>query len=139
MILLDTNIVSEFIKPTPNARVEAWLDSRPLEHFFLCTPVLAELRYGAALLAAGRRKKAFEESFDRLEQEIFRGRILVFDLPSAHRYGVFRADRQRRGRSFAVVDIMIAAIASAHTMTLATRNTSDFDGLDVALVDPFTA
>jgi predicted nucleic acid-binding protein len=137
MIVLDTNVVSEFIKPAPDRNVEAWLDSFPTEAFFLSTPVIAELEYGSARLPQGRRKQALEETFDRLENEIFLGRILVFDYAAARRFGPFRADREKRGRAFAPMDIAIAAIAAAHSMTVATRNNYDFEGLGVSLVNPF--
>jgi toxin FitB len=137
MILLDTNIVSEFIKAKPDRNVEAWLNSRPMEAHFICTPVIAELRYGSARLPQGRRKTALDEVFDRLETDVFAGRILDFDYAAARCYGPFRADRQNRGRAFSPMDIAIAAIAFTRGMMLATRNINDFDGLGVPLVNPF--
>ena len=113
MILLDTNIVSEFIKEKPDSNVEAWLNARPVEDFFLCAPVIAELRFGAARLPQGRRKKVLEGNFDFLENHVFVGRILPFEHVAALHFAIFRADREKRGRAFAVMDIAIAAIAAA--------------------------
>jgi predicted nucleic acid-binding protein len=137
MILLDTNIVSEIMKPHHDANVRRWLDSHAETDFYLATPVLAELRFGLALLPEGRKKGALAKACDAIEYEIFAGRILAFDQRAAHFFARLRALRQASGRPLAVMDAMIGGIAAAHAMTLATRNVEDFSGLNLAVVDPF--
>ena len=139
MILLDTNIISETLRPRPDARVLRWLDGRAKMDFWLCTPVIAELRYGAAILPEGRRRDALFAAWDRLEDDKFAGRILTFDRLAARHYAELSARRRALGKSIASMDAMIAAIASAHSMTLATRNIQDFVGLGIPLVNPFEA
>lgn len=138
MILLDTNVVSEFIKTNPDARVLSWLDNRVTMDCYICAPVIAELRYGAAALPDGKRKNALVASLDTVENDEFAARILEFDRRAAHCYAELRAKREKAGKPISVMDAMIAAIALAHAMTLATRNVRDFEGLGVPLVDPFS-
>jgi hypothetical protein len=138
MILLDTNIVSEFMKISPDMRVMAWLNARAKVDFHLCTPVVAEIRYGVAQLPDGKRKDNLLVACERLEAETFAGRTLAFDRRAAHGYAELRAKRRGIGKPISVMDAMIAAIALAHAMTLATRNVGDFEGLGVPLVDPFS-
>jgi predicted nucleic acid-binding protein len=138
MILLDTNIVSEFMKTNPDTRVMDWLNARAKIDFHLCTPVIAEIRYGIAQLPDGKRKDNMLGACERLEAETFAGRILPFDHRAAHCYAELRATRRKTGKPMSVMDAMIAAIALAHAMTLATRNVRDFEGLGVPLVDPFS-
>lgn len=137
MILLDTNIVSEMLKPKGDLKVRDWLDSYAELDFFIATPVIAELRFGLALLPAGRKKSALTRACARIEDEIFPGRILTFDRRAAHEFGRLRAKCQALGKSLAVMDAIMAGVASAHAMTLATRNTADFADLDIPLVNPF--
>jgi hypothetical protein len=135
MILLDTNIVSEFMKTNPDTRVMDWLNARAKIDFHLCTPVIAEIRYGIAQLPDGKRKDNMLVACERLEAETFAGRILPFDHRAAHCYAELRATRRSTGKPMSVMDAMIAL---AHAMTLATRNVRDFEGLGVPLVDPFS-
>jgi len=139
MILLDTNVVSEFVKMDPDGRVRAWLNARSLRDCYICTPVVAELRHGAAMLPSGRRRDDLLEWYELLESETFVRRILDFDRRAAHRYAEIRARRGRVGKPISVMDGAIAAIASVHSMTLATRNVRDFGDLEIPLVDPFAA
>lgn len=139
MILLDTNVISETLRPRPDARVLGWLDVRARSDFWLCTPVIAELRFGAAILPEGRKRDALTAAWERLETDKFAGRILSFDRQAARHYAEISARRRALGRPIATMDAMIAAIASAHAMTLATRNIQDFEGLDIPLADPFAA
>ena len=138
MILLDTNIVSEFMKTNPDTRVMDWLNARAKIDFHLCTPVIAEIRYGIAQLPDGKRKDNMLVACERLEAETFAGRILPFDHRAAHCYAELRATRRSTGKPMSVMDAMIAAIALALAMTLAKRIVRDFEGLGVPLVDPFS-
>lgn len=139
MILLDTNIVSELMKPTGDAAVLRWVDTFAEIDIFIATPVIAELRFGLALLPDGRKKGALTKACARIEDEIFPGRILTFDLRAAHQFARLRAKRQALGKPISAMDAVIAAIAAAHAMTLATRNVGDFIDLDIPLVNPFEA
>src|ERR1700721_1178116 len=98
MILLDTNVVSEGWKSKTDPRVLAWLNAQPANSMFLCTPVLAELRFGVELLDAAPRKDRLRAWVDRLEAQVYRGQILSFDLLATHEFGRLAARRQRGGR-----------------------------------------
>jgi hypothetical protein len=137
MILLDTNIVSENLRPRPNPAVISWVDSQPAESLYICTPVLAELRFGLEKLAPGQRKNVLQAAIDRIENDYFRGRILIFDINASAEYGRLAARRQRIGRPIQQMDGLIAAIASIHRLTLVTRDTRDFADLGLELINPF--
>ncbi len=137
MILLDTNVISTAINPLANEPVRKWIDGQIEGSLFLCAPVLAELRFGVALLPDGRRKLALGASYDQLEEDFFSGRVLSFDRAAAHEFAKVRAIRQGAGRRIRSMDALIASIALANAMTLATRNVRDFDDLGLSLVNPF--
>src|SRR5262249_45897209 len=137
MILLDTNVLSEPMRPHPDQAVEGWLDSQPWETMYLCTPVLAEMRYGVERLPAGRRKRLLSDIVDRIEHEVYRGRILSFDSVAAGHYGRLMVERERYGRRLEMMDGLIAAIALTHGATIATRDVEDFAGLGLEIVNPF--
>jgi toxin FitB len=139
MILLDTNVISEIMMPDGNPRVRDWLDSGSREHAWLCAPVLEELRFGALYVAHGKKRDFLLAACDRLEHEIFNGRVLPFDAAAARRSAEVRVFRRSHGRGISIPDAMIAAIAHVHGMMLATRNVRDFDGLEIPVVDPFSA
>ena len=84
MILLDTNVLSEGLRPQPNMRVKAWTDAQQHSTLYLCTPVIAELRFGLERLSDGRRKSDLRQGIDKIENDLFLGRILPFDLAAAH-------------------------------------------------------
>ncbi len=135
MILLDTNVVSQSMKPDGDWRVRDWLDSREITDFFICAPVLAELRFGALALPNGKKRDFLIACRERIENETFVRRVLPFDNRAAHCFAELRALKRSRGQAVPSTD---AAIALAHAMTLATRNVRDFEGLGVPLVDPFS-
>jgi toxin FitB len=139
MMLLDTNVVSEIWRDSPNPVVLAWLDSQPEQQLFICTPVVAELRYGVDRLRDGGRKDRLRAAFETLCTDGYRGRILSFDLDSAICFGRLRADRDRMGRPIEPIDAMIAAIALTNRMSLVTRNVQDFPHIGLDLIDPFSA
>jgi predicted nucleic acid-binding protein len=137
MILLDTNILSESMRPRPDRVVESWLDTQPWETLYSCTPVLAELRYGIERLAVGRRKRFLSEIVDRIENEAYRGRILSFDPVAAGHYGRLMIEREQQGRRLEQMDGLIAAIALTHGAIVATRDARDFADLGFEVVNPF--
>jgi toxin FitB len=136
MIVLDTNVFSELKGRKHSERLIAWLDGFLMPEVFLTTITLAETRYGLGLLPEGARKEQLTQTYRLLEEE-FEPRVLPFSTVAAFRYGDISARRHRSGRPIETKDAMIAAICLVHGATLATRNTKDFEGLDLRLVNPF--
>ena len=135
--LLDTNVVSEWVKPRPNAGVITWLDEADEDRLFLSVVTLAELRRGIERLEPGRRRKRLDEWLrDELPMR-FEGRILPIDAAIAETWGRLVARGEATGRAIGVMDAFIAATASAHDLTLVTRNVGDFKGSMRAVLDPW--
>ncbi len=126
MILLDTNVLSEIMRPSRSANVVHWLDAQPQRSIYISTVLLAELRFGLELLPPSSRRTAYERAYERVATELFVNRILSFDRTAASQFGRIRAERHKSGRPISPMDALVAAIALANTMTLATRNTVDF-------------
>jgi hypothetical protein len=127
--LLDTNVVSEWVRPQPNSAVITWLDEVDEDRVFLSVITLTELRYGVERLAAGKRRKRLQ---DWLEHELplrFEGRVLDVDLRVAHACGELLSRREAAGRPLGAMDAFLAATAGVYRLTLATRNDSDFAGI----------
>jgi toxin FitB len=138
--LLDTNVLSELMRPAPDPRVQRWADRLPHHGFCSAATTAAELRFGVALLPGGERRRRTERALEGLLGRVLGGRILPFDARSARHYAAFRAARQRAGRPVPVQDAMIAATALAHGMeAIVTRNLGDFEGCGLPLVDPWAA
>jgi hypothetical protein len=138
VIVLDTNVLSELIRPEPDPRVAAWVARRRRAE--LCTTAVseAELAYGLALLPKGRRREALAQAVARLLGEGLGGRVLPFDRAAAAAYGAFAAGRRAAGRPVATADAQIAAIARARGAgLLATRDTGGLEGCGVPLADPW--
>ena len=136
MIVLDTNVVSEGMRLRPEPNVQRWLDAQQSIDLYLCTPVLAELRFGMERLPPGPRRAKFESAVRNIEAA-FSGRILPFDQAAAHEYGRIVAARERSGRPAAVMDGLIAAIASLHGAAIATRDGNGFGGFGLVVINPF--
>ncbi len=136
MIVLDTNVISEIHARANSERIVAWLNQFQIESLFITTISIGEMYYGLHLLDEGRRKASLLSAFARIEAE-FSGRVIGFSMEAARRYGALSAARRAVGRSMETKDAMIAAICLTHGATLATRNTKDFEGLDLKLVNPF--
>jgi predicted nucleic acid-binding protein len=137
MILLDTNIVSEGLTRRPNAVVKAWIDAQSMNELYLCTPVLAELHFGAELLAEGARKRDLRAAIDRIEDSLFRGRILALDVAAAKEYAHLMAGCRKVGRPIDLMDALIASIARSQCAILATRNVGHFADLGLEVINPF--
>ena len=134
MILLDTNVLSELSRRRPSPRVVAWhRQHEPL--LALPTIALAELRFGIAR-PEGRRKSSLLR-FWTMTRDHFLGRIFSFDERAAASYGDLAAEAERAGRPINVADGQIAAIARTHTMSVATRDVSDFEVTGISLVNPW--
>lgn len=139
MIVLDTNVVSEPYRAKPNDFLRQWVNSQAPHELFLCTPVLAELRYGVERLPPGARRDALEKWVQELEDVGFLDRILPLDRNAAHEFGRIVAMRTRAGWPIPPMDALIASIALSNGAALATRDTSDFAGLGLNLINPFAA
>jgi predicted nucleic acid-binding protein len=137
MILLDTNVLSEPYRPNPNTIVQRWLNAQTSRDLYLCTPVLAELRYGFERLPSGSRRNRLENWLRDLEEEYFLDRVLPLDQRSAHEFGRIMTRREKMGRPIKPMDALIAAIAVCNAATIATRDTADFEGLGLDLLNPF--
>ncbi len=137
MIILDTNVLSELVKPVPEQRVIDWLDSLVPDEVVTTAVTAAELWYGVRRLPDGKRKSELAEGIDAMLFEDLGGRIEVFDAAAATRYADIVLARERLGRQIAAADAQIAAICAKRTATLATRNVKDFEGTGVVLVNPW--
>ena|ERR1035438_8243674 len=137
--LLDTNIPSEVLRPLPDSNVAAWLKRQAKDSLFLSVVTLGELRKGATLLPASKRRTQLEQWLAVIVPLWFAGRILPVTQAIADRWGVLEGERQLAGRPLGVADGMIAATALQHGLTLVTRNVRDFAGLGVTAVNPWDA
>ena len=139
MILLDTNVVSEPLRPAPEARVIEWIDAQPLETLFLSAITVAELRAGVALLPAGKRRSGLSQNLEKRVLPLFSGRVFAFDLSCTQPYADLMTRARTAGLAVSTADGCIAAIALANGLTVATRDTRAFEAAGVAVVDPWRA
>ena len=139
MFLLDTNVVSELLRPSPEPVVESWVGDALAPDLYFSAIGEAELRYGVAILPAGRRQTALATAIEAILREDFADRILPFDSEAAREYADIAAARRSAGRPFAPADCQIAAIARSRGMAVVTRNLRDFEDIGVEVVDPWTA
>ncbi len=139
MILLDTNVLSELIRREPAERVTRWLDSLDPVEVATTAITTAELFHGVARLPAGRRRDRLGEAVSGLIEEDLDGRIEPFDAAAAGHYAELLSERERTGHPMSVLDAQIAAICRRLGATLATRNTRDFTGTGIELLDPWEA
>ena len=136
-VLLDTNVVSELLRPSPNSAVEGWVAGREAADLLFSAVGEAELRYGVELLPAGRRRDALASAVEAILREDFEDRVLPFDSRAAREYAEIAASRRTAGRPVAPADCQIAAIARSRDLTVATRNVRDFADMELELVDPW--
>ena len=139
MILVDTNVVLEPLRAVADPRVAEWLDAQVLETLYLSAITVAELRFGVASLPVGRRRDRLHGDLERQVLPTFAGRILAFDLAASRAYAELMAKARSAGRSIAVSDGYIAAIAVANAMMVATRDTAPFEAAGLDTVDPWAA
>jgi toxin FitB len=137
LIVVDTNVVSELTRPAPAPAVIRWLDSLAAAEVATTAITAAELLYGVARLSDGRRKTELSAAVRGLLSEDFGGRVLPFDGLAASRYAEIVSHSERVGRRIGIADAQIAAICSAISATLATRNTDDFRETGVQLINPW--
>jgi toxin FitB len=138
MILLDTNVVSEAMKPEPDPAVRSWLDEQTAETLFLSSVTIAELMFGIGSLPKGKRKDRLTAALDGM-LDLFAGRILPFDTGAARRYADLAVKARAAGKGFPTPDGYIAAIAAAHDFAVASRDASAFAAAGLTVIDPWTA
>lgn len=137
MILLDTNVISEPLRPKPDPVVIAWLDAQAPETLCLCTITLAEVRFGIARLPKGRRKAVLEKRFEGEVLPEFSGQVVGFDEQASAAYAELRTRAQASGQAISPFDALIAAIALSRGFDIATRDVRPFETLGLEVIDPF--
>lgn len=136
-LLLDTNVVSQFVSDDPEEAVVAWLDKQDPDLIFTSTVTIDELWFGARLMAQGRRRRILERALDALFTTMFARRVWHLDEAAARVSGEIEANRQQAGRRIELADSMIAGIAIANGSTLVTRNVKQFRDTGATLVNPW--
>lgn len=137
MVVVDTNVLSELLRAEPARAVLAWFDAQPVASLYTTSITQAEMLYGAELMPAGKRQRQLVQGLDVMFDVDFVGRVLAFDAAVAPVYAEVVAGRRKTGRPISQFDAQIAAIARMHGAHLATRNTADFEGCEVDLIDPW--
>ncbi len=137
MIVLDTNIVSEFMRPEPHKNVIAWLNNQKSSQLFLSSITLAEIGYGLYIHPNGKRKEQLQSLFDAFIKKAFSQRIVDFNEDAAKAYARVMGTSRQTGRPMSVPDGQIASIALTHGFALATRNIKDFKTCGLELINPF--
>lgn len=137
MIVLDTNVISELWKADPDTTVMTWLDRQVVETLYLAAITVAELQYGIECMPAGHKRATLAERLSQQVLPAFNGRILSFDLSAAKAYGSLMAEARRQGKAIGKADGYIAAIASSHAFSVATRDVSPFEAAGLAVINPW--
>ena len=136
--LMDTNVLSELMRPQPDSSVMEWLSHQPSQALYISIITQAEILAGIALLPSGKRRESFALAAIQLFDKDFAGRCLNFGKKAVADYAHIRAQRQRMGRPIDTADAQIASIAMANNLVLITRNTKDFEGIDgLELLNPW--
>ena len=136
MIVLDTNVVSEAMKPEPHPAVRAWLNGQATETLYLSTVTVAELLFGIGALPVGRRKDLLAQTLDGL-MRLFRDRVLPFDMDAARCYAELAVTAKTAGRGFPAPDGYIAAIAHSRGFMVASRDTEPFKAANIRVINPW--
>jgi toxin FitB len=137
MLLLDTNLVSEIMRPHPSPNVLQWVAAQPLSEMAIATVTVMEIRFGIALLPRSRRRTDLDTRFRQFLTQAFGGRVLAFDQPAADACAEIRAHRRQIGKPITIEDGMIAAIARVHAAPVATRDVDGFEGCGLILINPW--
>ena len=137
MLILDTNVVSELMRPAPDPEIASWVAERATSSLFLTAVTEAELRYGLAVMPPGRRREGLATGLERMLKAGFANRVLPFDSGAARAYAQIAAARRRGGRPIAQADCQIAAIAQARGMAVATRNVRHFEDMGIEILNPW--
>ena len=137
MIILDTNVLSEFMKAVPSPVVMDWVEQQEISELFTTTITQAEVYYGLALLPIGKRRSEMERAARLMFEQDFQDRVLTFDSLAAVEYAALASLRRQLGKPIAQADAQIAAIARANRAVLATRNIPDFSDCQLILINPW--
>jgi toxin FitB len=137
MIILDTNVVSEVLRPTPEPTVLEWLEQQPASSVFTTAVTQGEILYGIRLSPDGNRCKKLWAAAEEIFGTDFEGRVLSFDSEAATHYAEIGSSRRTAGRPISQFDAIIAAITRSHGATLATRNVRDFEGCGIEVLNPW--
>jgi len=137
MIILDTDVISEFMRPRPARSVLEWSRTQSLRELATTSISLAEIRHGLARLSFGRRRRELEARFNALLSRGFASRVFDFDAAAADAYGDVMVARERAGRRLEGCDGLIAAIAKSRNLPVATRNLDDFSGCGIDVISPW--
>lgn len=137
MIVVDTNVISEPLRKSPETRVIEWMDAQPLETLYLSAITVAELRFGVASLPSGKRRDRLHESLERQVLPLFAGRVLSFDMAASRSYAELMAKARGAGLAIGTADGYIAATAAANGMMVATRDAAPFEAAGVSVINPW--
>ena len=138
MIVLDTNVVSELMRPSPVGHVIAWVARQPASALYLTTISEAELRYGVEILPQGQRRERLRAEIEGMLRQDFVGRILPFDRDAAQAYAVIAAARRVTGHTISHADCQLAAIARSVGAAVATRDVNAFEDCGIDVINPWT-
>ncbi|MDB9495919.1 type II toxin-antitoxin system VapC family toxin [Spirulina major CS-329] len=137
MIVLDTNVLSELMRPQGSGVVGEWVGQQVSSELYITAITAAEILYGIALLPQGKRREALSEAAQLMFREDFAGRILPFDEAAAVAFASIAAERRRSGTPISQADAQIVSICRVHGAAIATRNVDDFAGCGIAIVNPW--
>ncbi len=137
MLMLDTNMLSEIMRPEPERKVADWIVRQPSDDLFTAAMCQAEILSGLAIMPSGRRRTDLEKAARAMFADDFDGRILPFDTEATAAYAEIFAARREVGRPSGAIDLMLAAIARVRGASVVTRNVADFEGVGVAIVNPW--
>ena len=139
MILIDSNVLSELMRPAPSHAVVAWMNAQTEEQLWTSAITIFEIEYGIELIDDGARRLRLRSIFESIINQDIGGRILQFDAESASRTAAVSALGRKQGRTIELRDAMIAGIALRHGCALATRNIRRFDDCGIELIDPWSS
>lgn len=137
MIVLDTNVVSELMRPAPDGTVRGWIAAQSASSLYITSITQAEILHGIALLPSGKRRDALEGAAEAMFRDDFAGRILPFGSDAARPYARIAAERRRAGKPISQFDAQIAAIARSSGAAIATRDSAGYEGCGVEIVNPW--
>jgi len=139
MIIVDTNILSELMRPAPSEAVLEWMAGQPAARLFTTTITQAEILFGISLLPEGRRRSGLAAAANQMFADDFGGRVLSFDAAAADAFAPIASGRRRQGRPIGAFDAQIAAIAASRGAAVATRNVPDFLDCGLTIFNPWEA
>ncbi|KTS08732.1 plasmid stabilization protein [Methylobacterium radiotolerans] len=137
MIVLDTNVISELMRPVPNPAVITWVAAQPRPSLYTTSINRAEILYGVVALPAGRRREGFEAVVQAIFSEEFAGRVLPFDGSAAEHYARIATARRTAGVRIEGFDALIAAVTAAAGFRIATRDVGGFEGCGLEVINPW--